>query len=228
MRLFVAVLSAIVLAAGCTGHPPAQTPVTPWSADRGTPAPASSSGASASASAGASASPAGGPNWDWTCQPDMPTDSPANWVAVAPEGAGFSVMLPGPELAATTNITTPAGDAPMHTWAFMDGCGRTFGVAKVSFPAGALPKAGSTTQVIDTAIDFQLQGQGAASVTARSDVSVSGSPARRYTISGADYVTDGLVVVVADDVYMAMISSGTDRQLPADALDAFFATFSLG
>ena len=216
MRLPLAILSTVILVAACTGHPPAQTPILPWSPPEATAAPSGD----ASAAPTDDASPI-------ACQPGLPTDDPTAWVDVAPAGAGFSVKMPGQVAENKAQVATPAGEVPMTIWAYPDGCNRILMVAHLTFAAGALSKAGSVKEVLDSAVAGQLQGQTGVAVKSQSDVTVGGMPGRRFTASGGDSVTDGLVVLAGDDIYMAAATSDASHPLPAASLDAFFASFTL-
>ena len=223
MRLALTCMLAVAFVAACAGDPPSQTPILPWSPSEVTSEPS----AAATDASAAPSDEAADPVWSWTCQPELPTDDPANWVAVSPEGQGFSIRLPGPALATSTDVATPAGAVTMLAWAFLDGCGRTFGVTHMRFEAGALSEAGPPSTVLDQVVSIQLQSGGGA-VTAQSDVTVGGSPGRRFSIAGDGFVVEALVVVAGDDLYQVVMSARTTYRWPATSLDAFFASFSIG
>jgi len=216
MRLPLVVLSTVVLVAACTGNPPAQTPILPWSPAEISAAPSSD----ASAAPTSSSSPI-------ACRPNLPTDDPSTWVELAPAGAGFTIELPAQAAENKVKVATPAGEVPMSVWVYPDGCSRTLMVGRLSFAAGALAKAGSAKQILDQAVAAELQSQKGASVTSQSDVTVGGQPGRRFAISGGGLATDGLTVLAGDDIYMALASTDASHPLPAASLDAFFASFTL-
>lgn len=153
-----------------------------------------------------------------------PADT-SSWVAVAPDGAGFSIKMPGNPTSQNQQVSTPAGSFPMTNWSFVDSDKRVFSVSHLAAPKGTL-SGSPEAQILDqgtTAVVSSVQG---GQLTDQSDITVAGHPGRALTITTAASVFSSEFVIVGDDAYV--IGLGHAAGSADDGIvAAFFASFQL-
>ena len=205
MRRLAVMFFAAVLLSACSSsiprHPAVFTPT-----ERPTAPPATASGQQAGGSPAAS------------------VDTSA-WATLAPQGEGFSVRMPGQATSTTGPIKTPAGNATMTSWTYVDGNGRFFVVDRVTAPKGAL--AGSPAQEALDQVSATIAGTLAgAKISSQSDITLSGHSGRAVTFGNATTVVPCEFFVVGDDVYIVLLGHAAGSS--DDALvQAYFASFQL-
>jgi hypothetical protein len=149
----------------------------------------------------------------------------SGWVALAPDGEGFSVLMPGKATASTISAKSPGGDVPTTTWSATSAVG-SFDVAHARFPKGSL-SVGSPAAVLDAGMKAI-----AANVLPRStisnvaDVTVGGHAGRTFTFSDSKTASVCEFFVVGDDIYTLFVGSEPGK-MDAAVVRGFFASFQL-
>ena len=209
MRRLAIMLLAAALFAGCSSSiprlPAVFVPTEPPTAAPATAAPAAASSEEASSAAAA-------------------LDTSA-WTKLAPQGQGFSVLMPGQAASSTSPIKTPVGDASMTSWTYTDSAKTSFMVDRATFTKGALSGAPAKT-ILDqatTAIASTLTG---AQVSGKSDATLGGHSGRAFTFGNATTAVPCEFFIVGDDVYIVLLSHAAGSADDALA-QAFFASFQL-
>lgn len=166
---------------------------------------------------------------------DQPTGTPgptadtSGWITVAPDGAGFSVLMPGAptsntqELHAQVNNVTVKG--ALTTWTFTDSFNHTFGVTLVKFADGTFAGTPSTT-ALDGAAAQISSGLTGARIVSQSDITLGTHAGRRMTYANSTDAVDCEFFFVGDSVYtigfLYKVGQG-DSALTS----AFFGSFQL-
>jgi hypothetical protein len=198
LRRLVALSFTAVLLAACSGNPPSETPIRPWSPPTGAPTP--------------------GPTSSRICATSASADT-STWTAFAPAGEGFSVLLPGQPEAQASTIDTEAGQISLTIW----NCVSSSGWAMVVMRARGTFE-GAPDPIFDSALQL-MASQSNATIQSQAPVTVGGRPGRAFVMTGQDLYMSGQLVLAGDDLYGAYFASpsSADESLAR----AFLATFSL-
>lgn len=153
------------------------------------------------------------------------TGDTSGWVTLAPQGEGFSVLMPGKATSSTLAAKTPNGDAPTTIWEYSAST-EAFGVARAKFPAGAM-SSGAPADVLGAIMTpIATNILPGASITSQSDVTLDGHPGRSMAFADSKTTVQCEFFVVGDDVYAAFVAYPAGK-MDAVVAQAFFASFQL-
>jgi hypothetical protein len=147
------------------------------------------------------------------------------WVTLAPQGEGFSVLVP------CTATPVPGWDYAVvggiyayTSWSCTDSSGRAFLVQVSKYAEGAL--SGPVKPVLDGAEDSWLGQYPAAQVESQSDITLGGHAGRTGVFANSTTRVHGEMVIVGDTIYAVGVSYPVG--LAEDGVvTAFMASFQL-
>jgi hypothetical protein len=194
--------------------------------------------ATASPTAGLTAGPTAGPTSSPTARPTAkatPTKAPtpaatagidAEWVTVAPSGAGFTSKWPGTPTKKTSTSASSAGNVVSTLWTYEDGIDLAYFAAVVAYPKGSMTGR-SVTTVYDAAVNSMTTSTGTTmTISDQRSLTVNGHAGRGFTLTSSAYSIQGAMVLVGDSLYMPYVTyfpAVTDMSSP----EVFFNDFNL-
>ena len=156
--------------------------------------------------------------------PEASADT-SGWVALAPDGEGFSVLMPGKATASTVSTKSPGGDVPTNSWSATGAVG-SFDVSHARFPKGSF-SAGTPTAVLDAGMKaIAATALPGSTISNVADLTVGGHAGRTFTFSDSKTASVCEFFVVGDDIYTLFVGSEPGK-MDATVMRAFFGSFQL-
>ena len=147
------------------------------------------------------------------------------WVTLAPDGEGFSVLMPGAAQKTTDSIQTPGGEGSQSVWNYSDSSGMGYMVVRVQLKAGSLAGA-SVKATLDTSVTQVASQIANAQIVSEFDITLSGHPGRRVTVANSTTKWIGEAFIAGDDIYLVAVAADTAK-VDAGMTEVFFASFQI-
>jgi len=152
----------------------------------------------------------------------------SSWHKFAPEGAGFSVMMPG--LPDETSKELGPGAANLNEYRVKkDGTEYVVGVL-LNFPAELLQRPGFMAKYFELLPDAMMRSAEYAGrnykLSSQRSISVNDYPGRQYKMDSTDYTCTMRVVVAEHSIYVVAVESAK-ASLSTENVEKFLASFTV-
>jgi hypothetical protein len=127
------------------------------------------------------------------------------WITIAPQGEGFSVLVPCAATPVSGSGSAVGGGTYTYTyWTCTDSSGRAFLVSQSKFAAGTL--SGPSKPILDYSENAYMKDFPGAQVESESDITLGGHAGRTAVFANSTTRVHGEMVIVGDTSYIVGVS----------------------
>ena len=152
----------------------------------------------------------------------------SSWQKFAPEGAGFSVMMPG--LPDETSKELGPGAANLNEYRVKTGGTEYVVGALHNFPAEMLRSPDFMAKYFELLPDAMMRSAEYAGrnykLSSQRSISINDYPGRQYKMDSTDYTCTMRVVVAENSIYVVAVESAK-ATLSTESVEKFLASFTL-
>jgi hypothetical protein len=152
----------------------------------------------------------------------------SSWQKFAPEGAGFSVMMPG--LPDENSKEVGPGAANLKAYRFKTGETEYVVGVLLDFPAELLQSPDFRAKYFEVVPHMMMRAQEYASrnykLSSQRNISINDHPGRQYKLDSADYTCTMRVVLTDRSIYIMSVESARATLSPEN-VEKFLASFTL-